>query len=443
VADASEKVLDIDERPALGAWILLSLQHLFAMFGATILVPILITGQIRAADPEMAGLAVAVALFTSGSGTLLYIAITGGRVPAYLGSSFAFIAPIAAAAAVGGLEGALFGAFCAGLVYLIVAALIWAFGVGWLIRLLPPVVVGPVIMVIGLGLAPIAIDMASTGGSGEYAAVNLLVAAVTLGFVLLFAIVLTGFMSVVPILLGILCGYAFAAAMGMVDFGAIAAAPAIRVPDFASFLAVIGDGVPWQVLPIVVPVAVVTIAEHIGDQIVISRIVGRNTLRNPGLHRSLAGDGLATMWAALWGGPPNTTYGENVGVLAITRVFSVWVVGGAALLAILLAFVGTLSATIDTIPVPVMGGVAIALFGVIAASGLRTLMEGEVDMNLKRNLLIPSVILVLGIGGAVLKFGPEFSVSSMALAAIVGVVLNAVLPGAESAGDTGAILGDA
>lgn len=423
--------LSVSERPPAGPWILLSLQHLFAMFGATVLVPLL------------TGLPPAVALVTSGLGTLLYLVVTGGRIPAYLGSSFAFIAPIVTGAGMAGIPGALFGCFCAGLVYLVVSLAIRTFGVGWLMRLLPPVVVGPVIMVIGLSLASVAIEMAdNTVGGGDYSLTSLLVAAITLACIIFFTLILKGFFSVIPILLGIAAGYVAALVAGLVDFTPVQEASFLRVPDFEGFLALLAaEGIPWQVLPILVPIAIVTIAEHIGDQVVLSRVVGRNFLRTPGLHRSLAGDGLATMLAALLGGPPNTTYGENVGVLAITRIFSVYVIGGAACLAVILGFVGTVAALLSSIPTAVMGGVSIALFGVIASSGLRTLIEGKVDLSEKRNLLITSVILVIGIGGATLEFGETFTVSSMALAAIVGVFLHAVLPERHKGGETETILG--
>ena len=425
--------LDVHERPAPPVWLVLSLQHLFAMFGATILVPIL------------TGLSPAVALVSSGLGTLLYMVVTGFRIPVYLGSSFAFIAPIVTGAGIAGVPGAMFGAFCAGLVYLLVAVLIHLFGVRWLLKLLPPIVVGPVIMVIGLGLASVAIGMATNTAIADYSLSHFLLALFTLACMLAFSIVLKGFFTVVPILLGIICGYVVGLVFGFVDFGPVAEAPLFQVPDFVLFFSGLTDAtgsIPWVVLPLLVPVAVVTIAEHIGDQVVVSRVVGRNFLVKPGLQRSLLGDGLATMLASLLGGPPNTTYGENIGVLAITRVFSVWVVSGAAVIAVLLGFVGVVAAFIGSIPVAVMGGVAIALFGVIAASGLRTLIEGRVDFGEKRNLLIASVILVIGIGGATLKLGDFAELSSMALAAIIGIILHAVLPGKETAGDTGAILGD-
>jgi uracil permease len=414
-----DRVLDVGERPAPPVFLLLSLQHLFAMFGATVLVPLL-TGL----DP-------AVALVSSGIGTLLFIAITGGQVPAYLGSSFAFIGPIIAASAIGGPAGAMIGAFAAGGVYVAVAAALRAFGTEWLLRLLPPVVVGPVIVVIGLGLATIAVGMATnTAGGGDYSLPHFLVALATLAAIFVFAIVLKGFFTVIPILLGIGVGYAIAAVAGFVDFTPLSNASFFALPDFTLAFTGLTDGVSaLAMILLIAPVALVTMAEHIGDMVVLSRIVGREFLKKPGLARTLAGDGLATALAALIGGPPNTTYGENIGVMAITRIFSVWVIGGAAVLAILLGFVGILAAFLKTIPMAVMGGVSIALFGVIASSGIRTLIEGKVDLGDKRNLLIVSTILVLGIGGATIQFAnSSFSISPMALAAVAGVLLNAVLP---------------
>jgi len=427
-------VYDVDERPPLKHWAPLSLQHLFAMFGATILVPLL-TGL----DP-------AVALFTSGVGTLTYMAVTRGQIPAYLGSSFAFIAPIIAGSRIAGIEGAMFGAFCAGLVYIVVAFLIRRYGVRWLLNLLPPVVVGPVIIVIGLGLASVAVDLATqmrdASGAKTYSLLHFVIAMATLASVVVYSIVLKGFFTVVPVLLGMLTGYVLALVTGLVDVSQIASASLIRAPDFKLFVMSFGSGIPLAVLPLLVPVAIVTIAEHIGDQVVLSRVCGRNFLVRPGLHRSLFGDGLATMIAAFLGGPPNTTYGENVGVLAITRVLSVAVVAGAAALAIVLSFLGTAAALIGSIPTPVIGGIAIALFGIIAASGLRTLIEGGVDLAEKRNLLIVSIILVIGVGGAVLRIGSFMEISSMALAAIVGIIMHASLPGRETAGRTEDVLGD-
>ncbi|MCW2240161.1 solute carrier family 23 protein [Azospirillum canadense] len=426
-----DRVLDVHERPPPATFILLSLQHLFAMFGANVLVPIL-TGL----DPS-------VGLVTSGLGTLIYLAFTKWRLPAYLGSSFAFIGPIVTATQIGGPGGALVGACAAGAVYVIVALLIRGFGVRWLLAILPPIVVGPVIVVIGLGLASVAVGMAqNTAGGGTYSLPHFLLALFTLGSIFVYSIVLRGFFTVVPILLGIITGYVAGVLAGMVDFSAVAAAPLFQIPNFHLLFSDMKPGVSaWAMILLVAPVAMVTIAEHIGGQIVLSRVVGRNFIADPGLHRSVMGDGVATMIAAALGGPPATTYGENIGVLAVTRIFSVWVIGGAATLAIILGFVGKLSAFLSTIPTAVMGGVSIALFGVIASSGIRTLIEGKVDLGDKRNLLISSTILVIGIGGASLKFGEGgFVVSSMALSAVLGVLLNALLPGRGSGGDAEAIL---
>jgi len=429
-------VLDVHERPQPVLWLTLSIQHLFAMFGATVLVPFL------------TGLSPAVALVSSGLGTLLYIACTKGRIPAYLGSSFAFITPIIAAKTLGGLEGALIGCIVAGVVYLVVSALIARFGVGWLMHLLPPVVIGPIIMVIGLGLAGVAIDMATGKAIGAYGMDQIAVAMVALLAAILCAAFLRGVFALIPILFGIAVGYLVAIPMGLVDFSQVAAAPLLRMPDFMIPGITHAAAWDWAIVLMIAPVALVTIAEHIGDQTVLSKVAGRNFLENPGLHRSLLGDGLATMLAGFIGGPPNTTYGENIGVVAITRVFSVYVIAGAAALAVLFGFVGTVAALIQTIPVAVMGGVCILLFGIIAASGLRLMIDRRVDFGEKRNLIIASVILVTGIGGAIITVShtfagadapTEFTVSSMALAAIIGVVLNQIMPGGDKAATGGAV----
>ncbi|MBK1697607.1 uracil-xanthine permease family protein [Rhodovibrio salinarum] len=419
----------LHERPAAGKWLALSLQHLFAMFGATILVPLL-TGL----DP-------AVALVTSGAGTLAYLVITKGQIPAYLGSSFAFIAPITAGAEAAGVAGAMVGAFAAGLVYLAVAAAVRGFGINWLLKLLPPVVVGPVIMVIGLSLASTAVDMATNqAGGGDYSSLHFGVAMATLAITILAAVFLSGFLSMLPVLIGILGGYTIAAVVGLVDFAPVMDASVVRLPDFVIPFVTQETSVPPEVFFLLVPVAVVTVAEHIGDQFVLSKVIGRNTIKQPGLHRSLMGDGVATMLAACLGGPPNTTYGENIGVLAITRVFSIYVIAGAAVLAIALAFLGNFSAFLNTIPTAVMGGVSILLFGIIAASGLRTMIEGRVDLGEKRNLAIVSVVLVIGIGGAVLPIGDLVELSGMALSALVGIGLNQLLPGKHLTGDIERVL---
>ncbi|MBR7552817.1 uracil-xanthine permease family protein [Allobacillus sp. GCM10007491] len=436
-----EKVLDIHDVPKWNQWLILSLQHIFAMFGATILVPFL-----TEMPPN-------VALITSGLGTLAYIFITKGRIPAYLGSSFAFIAPIIAASMADGLAGAMVGAFLAGIVYGIVALLISLSGVNWLLYLLPPVVVGPVIMVIGLGLAPTAIEMAMYDGEGNYSTTYILIALITLSITVIASIFFKGFFNLIPILIGIVGGYVSALLMGAVDttnlqaswneltssssigefFGALIAKPDFLIPfvDYAPI-----DVLSFSIVAIMVPVALVTITEHIGDQMVLSKIAERNFLKDPGLHKSILGDGVATMIASVLGGPPNTTYGENIGVLAITRVFSVFVIGGAAVLAITFGFIDLVSVLIESIPTPVMGGVSILLFGIIASSGLRMLIDNNIDLGKKRNLIISSVILVIGVGGAFIQINDNVQIAGMALAAIIGVILNLILPGRDKVQET-------
>ncbi|WP_078550638.1 solute carrier family 23 protein [Litchfieldia alkalitelluris] len=424
--NTEKPVLDVREVPSAGKWIVFSIQHLFAMFGATILVPMLV------------GLSPAVALVSSGLGTLSYLLITRGQIPAYLGSSFAFIAPIVIATEYGGPQAAMMGSFLAGLVYGIVALLIKGLGLKWVFKILPPVVVGPVIIVIGLGLASTAVNMAMYENPGAppqdliYSTTHFTVALVTLAITIICAIFVKGFFGLVPILAGIIGGYIFAYTQGLVDLTPIAEASFIQAPDFLVPFVSYTPLLTWEIALIMVPVAIVTIAEHIGDQMVLSKVVGRNFVEKPGLHKSILGDGVATIIASLIGGPPNTTYGENIGVLAITRVFSVFVIGGAAILAIIFGFIGKITAVIGSIPTAVMGGVSILLFGIIASSGLRMLIDNKVDLGNKRNLIISSVILVIGVGGAYMQVTEELSISGMALAAIVGVVLNLILPGKEA-----------
>ncbi|WP_261132715.1 solute carrier family 23 protein [Bacillus sp. Marseille-Q3570] len=412
----------IREVPKPGKWLTFSIQHLFAMFGATILVPFLV------------GLSPSVALISSGLGTLAYLIITKGQIPAYLGSSFAFIMPILLAKSLGGLEAVMVGSFLAGLVYGIIALLIRSLGIKWLLQIFPPIVVGPVIIVIGLGLATTAIDMAMyVPGSDpkEYSLIHFSAALVTLGITIITAVFVRGFFSLIPVLVGIIGGYAYSYFIGLIDLAPVREAQWIQMPDLMVPFVTYTPSFSWQIALIMVPIAAVTITEHIGDQMVLSKVVGKNFIEKPGLHRSILGDGVATMIASFLGGPPNTTYGENIGVLAITRVFSVFVVGGAAVLAIMFGFVGKISALIGTIPTPVMGGVSILLFGIIASSGLRMLIDNNVDLGDKRNLVISSVILVLGVGGATIEVTEEFQIASMALATITGIILNLVIPGRD------------
>jgi uracil permease len=423
------RTIQIEERVPLLQSIPLSLQHLFAMFGATVLVPLIV------------GLHPSVTLFTSGVGTLLYILITKGKIPAYLGSSFAFIAAILSItkASFGTpasdelIATVMGGCIAVGLIYLAVAAAVAKFGTAWINKLLPPVVIGPVVMVIGLGLAQVAVAMATTGSGvaanvfnpalfrGDYFAVAL----VALVIAILAAQYLTGFLGVIPILIGVIGGYVVAALAGQVNFAPVGAAGLVAMPHFVLPRFDLGAVV------LMAPISLVVITEHIGHLIVTNNVVGRDLVKDPGLHRSLAGDGAAVIFSGLLGGPPNTTYGENIGVMAVTRVFSVWVIGGAAVMAIAMSFLPKVGALIGSIPVHVMGGICILLFGIIASAGVRMMVEDRTDFSQKRNLIIVSVILVIGIGGAKLHFGAT-EIGEMSLATYVGVLLNLILPkGAE------------
>ncbi|MDR7236217.1 solute carrier family 23 protein [Neobacillus drentensis] len=416
----NKPILDVKEIPKPFQWITLSLQHLFAMFGATILVPYLV------------GLSPSIALISSGLGTLAFLLITKFQVPAYLGSSFAFIGPVIAAKAAGGPGGAMVGTFLAGLVYGIVALVISKAGHRWIMNLLPPIVVGPVIIVIGLALSGTAVNMAMNNpATGKYSMLHFSVALVTLIATIIFSIYAKKMLSMIPILAGIIVGYIYALAVGVVDFKPVLDAKWFEMPEFIIPFVSYKVKFTWDLALLMIPVAIVTLSEHIGHQLVLSKVVGRDYIKEPGLHRSILGDGTATIISSLLGGPPKTTYGENIGVLAITRVYSVYVIAGAAVFAIIFGFIGKITALIGTIPTPVMGGVSILLFGIIASSGLRMLVDSKIDFGNKRNLVISSVILVIGIGGAVIKVSESLQIQGMALAAICGVLLNIILPGKE------------
>jgi uracil permease len=308
-----------------------------------------------------------------------------------------------------------------GLVYAVVALLVTRLGTDWIDRVLPPVVIGSVIMVIGLGLAGTAVEMSGLIDGGSLANADVRIALFTLIVTVVGTMFFKGFFAVVPVLIGVIAGYIFAVLNGAVDFTPVREAAWFGLPKFMA------PKFSWTAIAMMLPVSLVSITEHLGDVLVLSKITGKQFYKDPGLHRTLLGDGLATAWAGLWGGPPNTTYGENVGVLAITGVFNVSVVAVAAGLALAISFIQKFGALISTIPSSVMGGVSIVLFGVIAASGIRTLVEAGIDYGDKRNLVISSVILVLGIGGAQLGIG-EIKLHGMALAAVVGIILNLVLP---------------
>ncbi len=390
--------------------LVLGLQHTVAMFGATVLVPLL------------TGLNPSVALVTAGLGTLLFHFITGRIVPVFLGSSFAFIAPILAAkeagfslAAIGG------GIAAAGLVYALFALLVAGVGPDRVRALFPPVVTGPVIVVIGLTLAPVAIDMASNAW---------LLAIITLAAAVVAAVFFRGLFRMLPVITGVGVGYLVALATGQVDTTPIREAAWIGLPAFT-----LGT-LEWGAVLLIAPVAFVTVIEHIGDILTNGRVVGQDFLKRPGLHRTLLGDGAATALAGLMGGPANTTYSENTGVLAITRVYDPSVIRIGAVFAILLGFSPKLAALLQTLPAGVLGGIAILLFGMIASIGIRTLAEAEIDFTHSRNLIVVSVILVLGLGGATLDLGTisvagaevPLKASGMALAAVVGVLTNLLLP---------------
>ena len=414
---------DINEMPPIGKSIILALQHLFAMFGATILVPILVNA---AAGKEV--LTIPVALVTSGIGTLIYILCTKGRSPVYLGSSFAFITPIAAAYLKGGISGAMTGVMAVGLVYVIIAIIIKFVGKEWLDKLLPPVVIGPMIMIIGLGLAPSAIGQIGLAG-GELDVKVLIVALVSF---LVTAIVMTkakGFFKIIPFLIGIICGYIVAVCLGMIDFTPVKEASFFSIPKFKILFK--DYNLNFTALITIVPIALVTLCEHIGDHTSLGNIIGRDLIKDPGLDRTLLGDGLATFVAGFLGGPANTTYGENTSVVGMTRVASVKVIGLAGIFAIIIGFLGKFTALISTIPSAVLGGVSLLLYGFIAVNGLKVLIKNSVNFEESKNVIVASSMLVLGLGGAAIaitKGDFSLTISGMSLASIIGIVLNLFLP---------------
>lgn len=412
-----DAVLDIHDKPKPIHWIGLSLQHLFTMFGATVLVPILV------------GINPGIALVSSGLGTIVYLTVTKGKIPAYLGSSFAFIAAMQMLMKSDGYPAIAQGAMTTGIVYLIVALIVKKIGSGWLDRILPAIVVGPVVMVIGLGLASNAANNAMYSDTAHtvYDVKYIAVALITLALTIFYNMYFKGFLGLIPILLGIVSGYLVALAFGIVDIEPIKEAAWIAMPKFNIPFKQYQPKLYLNAITTMAPIAFVTMTEHIGHLMVLNKLTKRNFFEEPGLSRTLMGDGLAQITAGLVGGPPVTSYGENIGVLAITRVHSVFVIGGAAVLAVALGFIGKLSAVILSIPGPVISGISFVLFGVIAASGLKILIDNKIDFDKKKNLLIASVILVTGIGGLVFKI-ETFELSSMALATVLGIALNLILP---------------
>ncbi|KYF36669.1 uracil permease [Streptococcus sp. HMSC063B03] len=413
-------LLDVDQRPSAGKGILLSFQHVFAMFGATILVPLIL------------GMPVSVALFASGVGTLIYMISTGFKVPVYLGSSFAFITAMSLAMKEmgGDVSAAQTGVILTGFIYVLVAASVRFAGTKWIDKLLPPIIIGPMIIVIGLGLAGSAVTNAGLVADGNWK--NALVAVVTF---LIAAFINTkgkGFLRIIPFLFAIIGGYLFALTLGLVDFTPVLKANWFEIPGFYLPFSTGGAFKEYNLYfgpetIAILPIAIVTISEHIGDHTVLGQICGRQFLKEPGLHRTLLGDGIATSVSAFLGGPANTTYGENTGVIGMTRIASVSVIRNAAFIAIALSFLGKFTALISTIPNAVLGGMSILLYGVIASNGLKVLIKERVDFAQMRNLIIASAMLVLGLGGAILKLGPV-TLSGTALSAMTGIILNLILP---------------
>lgn len=401
-----KRIIQVDEKVPLPMLLPLSVQHVFAMFGASVLVPILF--QI---DPG-------IVLFMNGFGTLLFILLTKGKAPAYLGSSFAFLAPAGGVIAAKGFEYAQGGFVVVGLLGCLLAFIVWKFGTDWIDVILPPAAMGPVVALIGLELAGNTITPGKTGAdltSGPHIAVF----AVTLGVAVFGSVLFRKFFAVIPLLIAMICGYLTAVAMGLVDFTPLAQAQLFTLPKFhlAKF--------DLNSILTIAPVILVIATEHIGHQVVTGKIVGRDLIKDPGLHRSLLGDNLSTAISGFVGSVPTTTYGENIGVMAVTGVYSVQVIAGAAVISLLMAFIGPLAAFISTIPGDVIGGITFLLYGMIGTSGLRILVDKKVDYGKNRNLILTSVVFVAGLSGLTLTVG-SVSITGMTLAAVTAVIISLI-----------------
>lgn len=400
------KIIQVEEKVPVGLLIPLSIQHMFAMFGASVLVPFLFN-----INP-------AIVLFMNGVGTLLFILITKGKAPAYLGSSFAFLAPAGIVIEKFGYEYALGGFVAIGICGMLVALIIKKFGTKWIDIVLPPAAMGPVVALIGLELAG---NAAKNGGLLDETIdpKNIIVFMVTLGVAVFGQILFRKFLSVIPILIAIIAGYIAAACCGILDFSAVSEAAFVALPNFQL------PKFNVEAILTILPAILLVTSEHIGHQVVTSKIVGRDLLKNPGLHRSLFGDFFSTTVSGLFGSVPTTTYGENIGVMAVTKVYSVQVIGGAAVLSILCSVLGKLSALISTIPNPVIGGISFLLYGMIGTSGLRILVDSKVDYGKSRNLTLTSIIFITGLSGVAVKIG-NVELTGMVLACIVGMILSLV-----------------
>jgi len=401
---SENRVIQVHERPPITKTIPLSLQHLFAMFGSTVLVPILFN-----VNP-------ATVLLFNGIGTLLYLIICKGKIPAYLGSSFAFISPVFAVLSQFNYEAALGGFIAVGLVFVIVGLIVKAVGTSWIDFIFPPAAMGAIVAVIGLELMPTAAKMA--GLTEEVPDMNnIIVAVATLAITLFSQIVFRGFLGIIPILIGIICGYIISLGFGIVDLTGVEKAPWFALPTFYT------PEFNLTAITIILPAALVVIAEHVGHLFVTSNIVGSDLTKDPGLDRSIIGNGISTILSGFFGSTPNTTYGENIGVLAISKVFSTWVIGGAAIFAIILSCFGKLAAAIQSIPTPVMGGVSMLLFGVIAASGIRVLVDAKIDYNQPINLMLTAIVLGIGVSTASITIGST-TLAGMSLATVVAIILS-------------------
>lgn len=399
-------IIQVEDKVPFRLLIPLSIQHMFAMFGASVLVPFLF------------GINPAIVLFMNGLGTLLFILVTKGKAPAYLGSSFAFLAPAGIVIANWGYEYALGGFVAVGFVGCILAFIIYKVGYKWIDIVLPPAAMGPVVALIGLELSGSA---ASNAGLLDEVIDprNAIVFFVTLGFAVFGSVLFRGFLSVIPILIAVVAGYAAAAVTGILDFSAVMSAPVFALPNFSA------PKFDLQAILIILPVILVITSEHIGHQVVTSKIVDRDLLKEPGLHRSLFGDNFSTMLSGLIGSVPTTTYGENIGVMAVTKVYSVQVIAGAAVFSIICSFIGKLSALIQTIPGPVIGGISFLLYGMIGTSGLRILVDSQVDYGKNRNQALTAVIFVTGLSGIKVNFG-NVQLTGMVLACVTGMILSLI-----------------
>lgn len=403
---AERKIIQVEEKVPFKLLLPLSLQHMFAMFGASVLVPFIF------------GINPAIVLFMNGLGTLLFIFITKGKAPAYLGSSFAFLAPASIVISKWGYSYALGGFVAVGFLGCILSFIIYKFGSNWINVVLPPAAMGPVVALIGLELAGTAAGNAGLTGD-KISSANVTVFLVTLLVAVFGSVMFRKFLSVIPILIAIIVGYIAAVFCGIVDFAPVAQAPIFSLPNFSM------PKFKLEAIVTIIPVLLVVTSEHIGHQIVTSKIVERDLLQDPGLHRTLFADNFSTMISGFIGSVPTTTYGENIGVMAMTRVYSVYVIAGAAVLSIISSFIGKMTTLISTIPGPVIGGISFLLYGMIGASGIRILVDSQVDYSKSRNMAMTSVIMVTGLSGIKVQFG-SIQLTGMVLACIVGMLMGLI-----------------